>query len=79
VVIERIAQYRKQLKEDFSLLEILDYHRSFDECVEILMETLKKAVAAIEAQNGPGPSGLGGRDELDPRLFIGRHSHHGDS
>lgn len=45
-VIQRVTQHGNRLKEDFSLLEILDYNRSFDECAEILMETLRKATTA---------------------------------
>lgn len=35
-VLQRIASQETALRETFAALEILDYHRSFDECVELV-------------------------------------------
>ena len=39
-VLDRIRRHEKSLRESFDSLAILDYRRSFDECVEILKERL---------------------------------------
>lgn len=36
VVLQRISTQEAMLRETFSALEILDYHRSFDECVALV-------------------------------------------
>lgn len=36
VVLERIDAHYARLSEDFAALEILDYRRSFDECVALV-------------------------------------------
>jgi len=36
VVLERIAKHDATLREDFAALEVLDYRRSFDECVTLV-------------------------------------------
>ncbi|MBS0337155.1 MAG: nucleotidyl transferase AbiEii/AbiGii toxin family protein [Proteobacteria bacterium] len=41
-VLARITAGEAQLRHDFAELEILDYTRSYDECVEIVTETLDK-------------------------------------
>jgi predicted nucleotidyltransferase component of viral defense system len=40
VVLRRIASQEAALRETFAALEILDYHRSFDECVELVRNGL---------------------------------------
>jgi hypothetical protein len=40
VVLERITAHDAKLREDFAALEILDYRRSFDECVALLKGAL---------------------------------------
>lgn len=40
IVLRRIASQEVALREAFAALEILDYHRSFDECVEIVRNCL---------------------------------------
>jgi predicted nucleotidyltransferase component of viral defense system len=40
VIEERIAHNHAGLREDFEALETLDYQRSFDECVDRVMQTL---------------------------------------
>ena len=40
VILERIAQRDAELRDDFSELEILDYRRSYDECVELVTRAL---------------------------------------
>jgi len=45
VVLDRIAQHHVALRETFAALEILDYQRSFDECVERITELLINATA----------------------------------
>lgn len=42
VVLQRIASQDAALRETFAALEILDYHRSFDECVEIVRNCLDR-------------------------------------
>ena len=44
-VLKRITDFEPQLRETFNELQILEYKRSFDECVEIVKETLKRATA----------------------------------
>jgi hypothetical protein len=39
-VLDRIRLNKRSLRETFESLTILDYRRSFDECVQILTETL---------------------------------------
>jgi len=36
VVLERITKYEANLREDFAALEVLDYRRSFEECVALV-------------------------------------------
>ncbi len=36
VVLERITKHETALRESFAALEVLDYRRSFDECVELV-------------------------------------------
>ncbi len=43
VILERIAGHQAGLRETFEALEILDYQRSFDECVERVTELLNSA------------------------------------
>ena len=45
VVMARIAKYGSQLRETFNELEILEYKRSFEECVGIVQDTLFEAAA----------------------------------
>jgi len=40
VILARIAAQDATLREDFAALEVLDYRRSFDECVRLLSEAL---------------------------------------
>jgi len=40
VILERITAHDAKLREDFAALEILDYRRSFDECVALLKGVL---------------------------------------
>jgi len=42
VILERVATYQKQFREDFAALEVLDYHPTFDECLERVKETLSQ-------------------------------------
>lgn len=42
IVLQRIASQDAALRETFAALEILDYHRSFDECVEIVRNCLDR-------------------------------------
>jgi hypothetical protein len=39
-VLSRIERHEAQLREGFESLIVLDYRRSFDECVEIVKEAL---------------------------------------
>ncbi len=41
VILERIAQHHVGLREDFEALETLEYRRSFDECVDLVTQTLE--------------------------------------
>lgn len=41
-VLERISAHEATLRETFAALEVLDYGRSFDECVEIVKATLSQ-------------------------------------
>lgn len=41
VILERIARHHQGLREDFEALEILEYRRSFDECVDRVTQTLE--------------------------------------
>lgn len=41
-VLARITAGEAQLRHDFAELEILDYTRSYDECVEIVVKALEK-------------------------------------
>lgn len=41
-MLDRIAQHGPGLREDFEKLELLDYRRSFDECVELVTAALDK-------------------------------------
>lgn len=43
VVLERIAQHGAALRDNFEALEILDYRRSYDECVEQVTRALDAA------------------------------------
>lgn len=43
VVLERIARHDTALRENFAALEILDYRRSYDECVERVTHALNAA------------------------------------
>lgn len=43
VVLDRIARLQAALREDFEALEVLDYRRSFDECVARVNEALDAA------------------------------------
>lgn len=43
-VLNRIAAFEPNLRETFNELQILEYKRSFDECVEIVKGTLQRAV-----------------------------------
>ncbi len=43
VILERIAQHRTGLREDFEALEILEYRRGFDECVDRVTRALNAA------------------------------------
>lgn len=43
VVLDRIARRQAALREDFEALEVLDYRRSFDECVARVNEALDAA------------------------------------
>ncbi len=43
VVLRRITGFEPQLRETFDELLILEYQRSFDECVEIVKNTLSSA------------------------------------
>ena len=40
VILRRIEEHGANLRETFSALEILDYQRSFDECVELVKNAL---------------------------------------
>lgn len=40
VILDRIARQDSALREDFAALEVLDYRRSFDECVERVKDAL---------------------------------------
>ena len=42
-IMERIARQHAALREDFEALEIFEYHRSFDECVDRVTQTLNAA------------------------------------
>ena len=42
VVLERIARHEAALRESFAALEVLDYRRSFDECVELTRKVFGK-------------------------------------
>ena len=42
-VLNRIAAFEPHLRETFNELQILEYKRSFDECVEIVKGTLQRA------------------------------------
>ena len=46
VILDRIARHGAGLREVFDALEILDYKRSFDECVELVKQALDTAAAA---------------------------------
>jgi hypothetical protein len=39
--LERIAAQDARLREDFAALEVLDYRRSFDECIARLRKALR--------------------------------------
>ncbi len=41
VILQRIASHEGLLRETFSALEVLDYRRSFDECVELVRAALR--------------------------------------
>ena len=41
VILERIASQEAALRETFAALEVLDYRRSFDECVELTKKGLR--------------------------------------
>jgi hypothetical protein len=43
VILERIAQHHVGLRDDFEALETLEYHRSFDECIDLVTQTLEAA------------------------------------
>ncbi len=49
VVLARITNSGPQLQEAFGELEILEYNRSFAECVEIVKDTFSKAAPAYVA------------------------------
>lgn len=40
VILETIASQEAPLRETFAALEVLDYQRSFDECVELTKKAL---------------------------------------
>lgn len=40
VIIAKIASQEAALRESFAALEVLDYRRSFDECVELTKKAL---------------------------------------
>lgn len=42
VMLERISSQETALRETFAALEILDYHRSFDECIAIVRNCLDR-------------------------------------
>jgi hypothetical protein len=42
-VLQRISRYEGQLREAFDSLVVLDYRRSFEDCVTILKDTLARA------------------------------------
>ncbi|MBY0264954.1 MAG: nucleotidyl transferase AbiEii/AbiGii toxin family protein [Burkholderiales bacterium] len=42
-ILDRIAAHRPRLQEDFEALEVLDYRRSFDECVDLVTRALDGA------------------------------------
>lgn len=41
VILEKIASQEATLRETFAALEVLDYQRSFDECVELTKKALR--------------------------------------
>ena len=48
-VLERIARHEVPLREAFDALIVLDYRRSFDECMAIVRETLIRAAENAES------------------------------
>lgn len=40
IILARIGKYESDLRETFAALEVLDYRRSFDECVELVTKAL---------------------------------------
>ncbi|HUL42056.1 MAG TPA: nucleotidyl transferase AbiEii/AbiGii toxin family protein [Burkholderiales bacterium] len=40
IILGRIAENAANLREEFAALEIIEYRRSFDECVEVVRKTL---------------------------------------
>ena len=40
VVLARIAAQDATLREDFAALEVLDYRRSYEECIRLVSEAL---------------------------------------
>lgn len=40
-LLERLAHHQAALREDFAALDLLDFSASFDECLEIVHETLE--------------------------------------
>lgn len=40
IILARIGKYETDLRETFAALEILDYQRSFDECVDLVTKAL---------------------------------------
>jgi hypothetical protein len=47
VVLKRIADFGPQLRETFNELLVLEYRRSFEECVEIVKSTLSNASSTV--------------------------------
>jgi len=43
VILERIDDHRPGLREDFEALQVLDYRRGFDECVDRVTQALNAA------------------------------------
>jgi hypothetical protein len=41
VILARIAAQDATLREDFAALEVLDYRRSYDDCIRLVSEALK--------------------------------------
>jgi len=40
VILARIEKHGDSLREEFTALDVLDYRRSYDECVEIVRRVL---------------------------------------